>query len=91
LSESFDWGFAEGDDVLIGLGTAEDGNEGNKQNLAEGIVARPGVQIVEVVEGAKEMNGDTGNFTLVGVLLDDIRCLWPVRIVALGHKTLLVE
>jgi len=35
LLKPLEWGFAEGSDVFVGLGNAEDGNEGDEENFAQ--------------------------------------------------------
>jgi hypothetical protein len=92
LSKPFDLGFAESGDVLSGLGTAENGNDGDEQDFAEGIVAGTGSGIVELVDGMPKMNGDGGYCCLIVLLLENIGFgLFAFLLSSFDHKTSTAE
>jgi len=78
LLKPFDLGFAEGSDIFVGLGAAEDGDEGDEEDFTQGIVARAGSGIVDGLDGVEESDGSSGDFCLAVLLSNEIRMRLPI-------------
>jgi hypothetical protein len=95
LFEPFELGIAEGLEVVVGFGAADDGNEGNEQDFVEGIGGLPDSGIINFINGFGESVGDFLDFSVSVVFFDRVDNLFWERGAFRGssifHKSSVIE